>query len=43
MGSRPRLDRASRAWHLANELLLGRDPYGRAYLKAHRAGELAEG
>ena len=43
VGSRPRLDRASRAWQLASELLLGRDPHGRAFLKAHRAGELAEG
>jgi len=43
IGSRPRLERASRAWQLASELLLGQDPYGRAYLKAHRAGELVEG
>ena len=43
VGSHPRLKRESRAWHLASELLLGRDPYGRAYLKSHRAGELAEG
>lgn len=43
VGSRPRLDRASRPWQLATELLLGRDPHGRAFLRAHRAGELAEG
>ncbi len=38
---RPELDRASRPWQLATELLLGRDPSGRAFLKAFRAGELA--
>jgi 5-methyltetrahydrofolate--homocysteine methyltransferase len=36
----PDPDRGSRAWQLATDLLLGRDPWGRAFLKAHRAGEL---
>ncbi|MDZ4862082.1 MAG: dihydropteroate synthase [Gemmatimonadota bacterium] len=35
------LNRASRGWLLATELLLGRDPCGRAFLRAYRAGELA--
>jgi 5-methyltetrahydrofolate--homocysteine methyltransferase len=38
---RPGLNRASRPWQLATDLLLGRDPSGRAFLKAYRAGELA--
>jgi 5-methyltetrahydrofolate--homocysteine methyltransferase len=37
---RPSIDPASPAWQLAINLLLGRDPFGRAFLKAHRAGEL---
>jgi 5-methyltetrahydrofolate--homocysteine methyltransferase len=39
---RPGLDRNSRSWQLATDLLLGGDPYGRAFLKAYRAGELTE-
>lgn len=34
------MDRDSRAWQLAADLLEGRDPYGLAYLAAFRAGEL---
>jgi Pterin binding enzyme len=34
------LERGSRPWQLATDLLLGGDPYGRAFLKAHRAGTL---
>jgi len=36
----PTTEPDSRAWQLALDLLLGRDPFGRAFLKAHRAGEL---
>lgn len=39
--ARPATEPGSRTWQLAIDLLLGRDPFGRAYLKAHRAGELA--
>lgn len=34
------MDRSSRAWSLAANLLTGRDPYGIEYLMAIRAGEL---
>lgn len=37
---RPRMPPGSRAWDLATQLLLGHDPHGRAFVKAHRAGEL---
>ncbi len=33
-------DRGTRAWGLAADLLLGRDPFGAAYVAAFRAGEL---
>jgi len=38
--ARPATQPGSRVWELALDLLLGRDPFGRAFLQAHRAGEL---
>jgi 5-methyltetrahydrofolate--homocysteine methyltransferase len=37
---RPAVPRDTRPWQLAQDLLLGSDPGGRAFLRAHRAGEL---
>ena len=37
-----RADRSSPSYRLAADLLLGRDPYGAAYMAAFRAGQLAE-
>jgi 5-methyltetrahydrofolate--homocysteine methyltransferase len=37
------IDRSTEAYGLAADLLLGRDPFGAAYVAAFRAGRLAEG
>jgi 5-methyltetrahydrofolate--homocysteine methyltransferase len=40
---RPRTPPGSHAWEMATHLLLGHDPHGRAFVKAHRTGELGPG
>jgi 5-methyltetrahydrofolate--homocysteine methyltransferase len=40
---RPGTPPGSHAWELATHLLLGHDRHGRAFVKAHRAGELGPG